>query len=131
MAVIDIKSVQDAIAKGKLIDLASDYRTSGTVRACLPRLAFPAVAISVSAYLRHVQSGTSGDPSSRLEAVCAFLSKALGVDGKPPQPDLEFKILGENGRGWNVPLKLEWYGPSKYWVILLTDEQLRAAVAPV
>jgi hypothetical protein len=131
MAVINIRSVQDAIGKGTLIDLGNDYRTSATVRSYLPRGTGYGCAISTAAYSQHVKAGTTGDQDSRMEAICSYLSKAIGGDGKPPQPKLEFKVPGEAGKGWTIPLRLEWSEPSKYWVIMLADEQLQAGAKSV
>jgi len=125
MTVIRVQSIQHAISKGTLIQLANDYRTSRTVRACLPKQTSYALAISATAFQEQVQQGTVGDKQSRMEAICNFLSKALGLKGTPMPSDLQFRFPGESGKPESFSLKLEWYAPSKYWVVLLPDEQIQ------
>lgn len=70
------------------------------------------------------------EKQSRMEALCGFLSKALGLGEKTSQSRFEFKLPGKGGESVDSPLKLEWYAPNKYWVILLPDEQIQLAVQP-
>jgi len=125
MAVIHVQSIQDAVSKGTLIELANDYRTSRTVRAFLPRQTTYSLAISTAAFSQRVEQGTVGDKQSRMEAICAFLNKALGLSGTPSPTALWFTFPGAIGTPENFSLKLEWFAPSKYWVVLLPDEQIR------
>jgi len=123
MTVIKIESIKDAVRIGALIELSSDYRTSTSVRTCLPR--DTACAISPAAFRQHVQQGTAGERRLGVETLCGFLSRAFGLGGKPVQPDSGFQFLTEADKPQSRPLKLEWYEPNKHWVILLPDEQLR------
>ena len=126
MTIINIKSIKDAVSKGSLIELASDYRTSGTARAFLSKNL--SCAMSMEAYRRNVHGGTAVDRRSGVETVCAFLSKALGQGGDASQPDFGFKFPREGEKPQNDSLKLEWYAPEKYWVVLLPDEEIRAVL---
>jgi hypothetical protein len=125
MAVIHVHSIQDAVSKGAFIEPASDYRTSRTVRACLPKQTRCAFVISTAAFSQQVQQGTVREKQTRMEALCAFLSKSIGLGEKPSPSRLEFRLPGENGETENSLLKLEWYAPNNYWVILLPDEQIQ------
>ena len=129
MTIINIQSIRDAVSKGSLIELASDYRTSGTAKAFLPKNL--SCAMSMETYRQNVRSGTPGDRRFGVETVCAFLSKALGlVGGHASQPDFRFRFPREGEKSQNDSLKLEWYAPEKYWVLLLPDEEIRPALKP-
>lgn len=128
MTVIHVQSIQDAVNKGALIELASDYRTSRTVRAWLPKQTPYPFAISTAAYHQHVEQGTAGEKLSRTEALCVFLSKAVGLDGQSSRSNVEVRPPGNGGKLQEHPLKLEWYAPNNYWVILLADEQIQPGV---
>ena len=128
MTIINIKSIKDAVSKGSLIELASDYRTSGTAKAFLSKNL--SCAMSMKAYRQNVHGGTAVDRRSGVETVCAFLSKALGRGGDASQPDSKFKFPREGEKPQNDPLKLEWYAPEKYWVLLLPDEEIRPVLTP-
>ncbi len=130
MAIIRLRSIHEAVGKGMLIELANDYRTSRTVRAWLPGQTAGAIAISSAAFSQHVQQGSTSETQSRMEALCVSLSKVLGIGGKPSKPGLEFRLPGAGARPADRPLKLEWYAPSNYWVIMLSDEQLQSVAAP-
>ena len=123
MTIINIQSIKDAVSKGSLIELASDYRTSATAKAFLPKNL--SCAMSMEAYRQNVQRGMTVDRRSGVETVCAFLSKALGLGGDASQPDFRFRFPRECEKSQNDPLKLEWYAPEKYWVVLLPDEEIR------
>lgn len=125
MAVIHIESIRQAVNKGTLIELADDYRTSRTIRACLPWQTSYPFAISTTAYSQEVQSGTVGDRHSRMDAIGVFLGKFVGHSGNPSPADLELKFPGQAGSTARNSLKLEWFAPNKYWVILLPHEQLQ------
>jgi hypothetical protein len=121
---VDVQTVQDSIMKGTLVELSSDYRTSGTVRACLPKQTL--CVMSTTAFRRHLLQGTANEKQSRVEAICAVLSSALKSGEQTSQPWVEFKFCGEDGRPQSHPLKLEWFAPNRCWVVLLPDEHLRS-----
>jgi len=123
MTVINIESVKDAVDTGSLIELSSDYRTSASVRALLPKNT--PCAISPAAYRQHTQQPTAGERRFGMEALCVFLSRAFGPGGTPSPGDSRFQFLWEGAKLQSQPLKLEWYAPDKHWVILLPDEQLQ------
>ena len=62
MTIINIRSIKDAVSKGSLIELASDYRTSGTARAFLSKNL--SCAMSMGAYRQNVHGGTAVDRRS-------------------------------------------------------------------
>ena len=125
MNLINVESIQHAVNAGTLVELASDYRTSRTVKACLPKQPAYAFAISSTAFRRHLEGGTPGQRQLRMEAVCAFLCKVLGLSGTPTSRDLEFNFPEGVGQTETCALKLHWYEANHYWVLLLPDEQLR------
>jgi hypothetical protein len=125
MTMIHIESVSQAVSKGTLLELAIDYRTSRIARSCLPKPPAPGVVISSTAFRRHLQEGTAHERQLRLEAVCNFLSKVLGLTSGPAQTDHEFRFPGDAGAAKEYALKLEWHAASNYWVLLLPDEQLQ------
>jgi len=128
MTLVDVQSIQDSVRNGTLVELSSDYRTSATIRACLPGPFL--FAMSTTAFHRHVLQGTAGDTRSRLEAICAVLSKVLKTGGEVTRPWVEFTSLGKGGQPHSYPLKLEWFAPNRCWVVLLPDEQLRTISKP-
>jgi hypothetical protein len=128
MTIINVQSIKDAVSKGALIDLASDYRTAGVAKASLPKNT--ACAMSTEGYLQHVQQGTTSDRRSRVEAICSFLGKALGLGIKPSQPDSRFRFPRVGAIPESALLKLEWYAPDEYWVVLLAEEELRTVLKP-
>ena len=130
MPTIHISSIRDAVTNGTLIDLASDYRTSQTVRACLPRSGSYPFAISTAAYRKEVERGAVGDQRSRMELICSFLSKLLGRDDRPTGSKLEFRFPAQSGQLDPCALKLEWFAANQYWVILLPDEQIQSSLRP-
>ena len=123
MTQLNVQSIQDSVRKGTLVELASDYRTSRTVRAFLPEQAL--CAMSTSAFDQHLQQGTIGEKQSRVEAICAVLEDVLTLSGETARPGFDFTFRGENGRPERHPLKLEWFAPNKCWVVLLPSECLR------
>jgi len=123
VTIINVKSIKEAVSKGVLIDLASDYRTASVAKASLPKDA--ACAMSMEGYRLHLQHGSATDRRSRLEAICMFLGKALGLGVKPSQPDARFRFPKGNPIPESSLLKLEWYAPDEYWVVLLAEEELR------
>ena len=123
MTIIYIRSIKDAVSKGSLIELASDYRTSGTARAFLSKNL--SCAMSMEAYRQNVHGGTAVDRRSGVETICAFLSKALGQGGNASQSDSRFGFHREGEKSQNDLLKLEWYAPERYWVLLLHEEEIR------
>jgi hypothetical protein len=128
MTVINVQSIKDAVSKGALIDLASDYRTAGVAKASLPKNT--ACAMSMEGYRQHVQEGTTSDRRSRLEAICLFLGKALGLGVTPSPPDSRFRFPKTGAIPESSLLKLEWYAPDEYWVVLLAEEELRPVLKP-
>jgi hypothetical protein len=129
MSVINFRSIPDAVSKGALIDLSNDYRTSGTVRACLSPQTTCTFAISKAAYSRYLQPPAQ-DRNARVEAVCFVLRTVLGFKRAPSSSDLEFRLLGRSGTPEDPALKLEWYAQDKCWVVLLADEQLQPVANP-
>jgi hypothetical protein len=123
VTIINIQSIKDAVSKGTLIDLATDYRTAGIAKASLPENT--ACAMSLEGYRQHVQQGSASDRRSRLEAICMFLGKALGLRVNPSQPDSRFRFPKAGAIPESSLLKLEWYAPDEYWVVLLAEEELR------
>jgi len=128
MIQVDIHSIKDSVQMGTLVELSSDYRTSSTIRAYLPDET--RCAMSATAFRQHVLQGTAGEQRSRAEALCAVLSNVLKMNGEAPRPWFEFRFHSEDGQPQSYPLKLEWFAPSKYWVVLLPQESLRAVVKP-
>ena len=128
MTIINVQSIKDAVGKGTLIDLASDYRTAGIAKAILPKNT--ACAMSMEGYRQQVQQGTTSDRRSRVEAICSFLGKALGLGTKPLQPDSRFRFPKAGAIPESTLLKLEWYAPDEYWVVLLAEEELRPVLKP-
>jgi hypothetical protein len=128
MTIINVQSIKDAVSKGTLIDLASDYRTAGVAKASLPKNT--ACAMSMEGYRQHVQQGTTSDRRSRFEAICLFLGKALGLGIKPSQPDSRFRFPRAGAIPESPLLKLEWYAPDEYWVVLLAEEEIRPTLKP-
>jgi hypothetical protein len=55
MTQVNIQSIRDSVQKGNLIELSSDYRTSGTIRAYLPDET--RCAMSATAFRQHVLQG--------------------------------------------------------------------------
>jgi len=125
---LDVQSIQDSVRKGTLVELSSDYRTSATIRACLPGPFL--CAMSTTAFHRHVLQRSAGEARSRLEAICAILGKVLKMGGEATRPWVEFKSLGKDGQPQSYPLKLEWFAPNRCWVFLLPDERLRTGLKP-
>jgi hypothetical protein len=121
---LEIQSIQDSLRRGALVELSSDYRTAGALRAHLPRPA--QCAMSSTAFRQYVLQGTTAGKLSRVEAICAVLGTVLKLNGESPGGWFEFRFFGEDGRPQSVPLKLEWFAPDKHWVVLLPNEQLRA-----
>jgi len=128
MADLVIDSIRAAIAQGKLIDLAEDYRTSRSIRACLPRQTDYPFAISTTAFNQEVQQGTPRQRQSRLDIIGAFLTKVLALGEKRRPADLELRFPGEASESSVGALKLTWFAPNKYWVILLPNEQLQSTL---
>jgi len=54
-----------------------------------------------------------------------FLGKALGLRVNPSQPDSRFRFPKAGAIPESSLLKLEWYAPDEYWVVLLAEEELR------
>jgi hypothetical protein len=128
VTIINVQSIKDAVSKGTLIDLASDYRTAGIAKASLPKNT--ACAMSMEGYRQHVQQGSTSDRRSRVEAICSFLGKALGLGVKPSKPDSRFRFPKVGAIPESPLLKLEWYAPDEYWVVLLAEEELRPVLKP-
>ncbi len=128
MAVIQIQSIQHAVSMGALIALADDYRTSRTIRACLPGLSSYPFAISAAAFNQELRLGTAGKRQSRMEAIAASLSKVLGLREKPSAADLELTFPAEAGQPLACSLKLQWFAPNSFWVLLLPHEELRSVL---
>ena len=126
MSVIYVRSIAEAVGKGTLIDLVNDYRTSGIIRGYLPRDTDYRLAISSTAYGRHVLQSTAQERPARLEAILFFVKRIFEFNGKPSASDLRFQLVGSSGRPEYPALKMEWYAPNMYWVVLLADEQLEA-----
>jgi hypothetical protein len=123
VAIINVKSIKDAVSNGTLIDLATDYRTASVAKASLPKNT--ACAMSLEGYRQHVQQGSAGDRRAKLEAICRFLGKALGLAINPSQPDSRFRFPQAGAIPESSSLKLEWYAADEYWVVLLAEEELR------
>jgi len=128
MTIINVQSIKDAVSKGALIDLVSDYRTAGIAKASLPKNT--PCAMSMESYRQHVQRGTISDRRSRVESICSFLGKALGLGIKPSQPDSRFRFPKQGEIPESTLLKLEWYAPDECWVVLLAEEELRHVLKP-
>jgi hypothetical protein len=129
MAVIQIQSIKDVVRQGRLVDLTNDYRTAVTVRAFLPRTQF---AMSVEAFSQHLQRQSVDEMRARVDALCASLGEALrgGAGGMPSKPDFEYRFFGRDRKQQSHPLKLRWFAPNRYWVILLPDEEIRQVAGP-
>jgi hypothetical protein len=128
VTIINVQSIKDAVSKGTLIDLVSDYRTAGIAKASLPKNT--ACAMSREGYRQHIQGGTISDRRSRMELMCAFLGKVLGLGIKPSQPDSQFRFPQTGATPEITPLKLEWYAPDECWVVLLVEEEIRSVLKP-
>ena len=126
MAQVDGQSIQDSLRKGTLVELSSDYRTAITARTYLPEPA--QCAMSTTAFRRHVLQGKAGEKQSRVEAICEVLSSILKLTVGAAESRFEFRFFGEDGRAQSHPLKLEWFAPNKYWVVLLPEENLRTVM---
>jgi hypothetical protein len=129
MAIIQVESIHHAISKGMFIELARDYRTSRTVKAFMPDATSCVCAISTAAFSQHIQQGTARERQSKMEALCIFVSQSVGHRGKPSPPEHKSIFFREDPKPDAFPLKLEWYAPDKYWVVLLPDEQIQTAAA--
>ena len=119
MTVINIHSIKDALTRGTLLELSTDYRTSTTVRSILP--SETPCAITPAAFGQHVRPGPARGAELGVETIGVFLRSTLGLGGGS-SPAAETKFLGTS---WSDQLKLEWYAPDKRWVILLPHEQLQ------
>ncbi len=128
MIPVDVKSIQDSVQKGTLVELSSDYRSSRTVKAYLSEPS--RWAMSIDAFRQHVMQGTADEKQSRLTAICMALSDALKQSGEKLQSSFEFGFKGEGGQIQRHPLKLEWFAPNQYWVILLPSEHLQMVLKP-
>jgi hypothetical protein len=125
MAVIHIASIKDVVRQGKLVDLNNDYRTAVTVRASLPERTF--CAISAEAFRQSLQQKPGEDMRARVDALCASLREALGRSGDPSGVDFEYRFFGSDRKPQSRPLKVRWFAPNRYWVILLPDEEIQQA----
>jgi hypothetical protein len=128
MTAIEIQSIPDSLRKGTLIELSSDYRTAGAIRAHLPEPV--KCAMSSAAFRAHILKGSTEEKRLRVEAICVVLGHALHSDGEPTWRWIEHRFTGEDGREQGSPLKLEWFSPNRYWVVLLPEESLRAVSIP-
>jgi hypothetical protein len=125
---VDVKSISNSVQKGTLVELAGDYRTSRTVRAYLP--VQPLCAMSATAFQQYVMQGKAGKFQSRLEAMCLVLGNLLKLKAPAPELTFEFRVLDKDGQTQVCPLKLEWFAPDKYWVVLLPHEFLQSLPRP-
>jgi hypothetical protein len=123
MATIHIPSIKDVVRQGKLVDLTSDYRTATTVKTSLPERTY--CAMSAEAFRQSLQQPPVEDIRPRVEALCASLREALGHSGKPSEADFEYRFFGRDRKPQSCPLKVRWFAPNRYWVILLRDEEIR------
>jgi hypothetical protein len=93
---VDVLSIKDSVQQGTLVELSSDYRTSGTIRAYLPENT--RCAMSATAFGQHVLQGTAGEQRSRAEAMCAVLSNVLKINREAPRPWFEFRFHNKEGQ---------------------------------
>jgi hypothetical protein len=123
MTVIEVPSINDVVRQGKLVDLTNDYRTARIVRSSLPDKS--SYAMTAAAFRQHLQQISGEEMQSRVDALCASLNDALRRVGQPTTTDFEYRFFGGDRKPQSSPLKLQWFGPNKYWVILLPDEDIR------
>ena len=123
MAVIEVQSIKELVKVGKVVDLTNDYRTAITVRSSLPGSSF--YAMSAGAFRQFLQQQSVDDMRTRVDGFCDSLSHALGVTGKPATPAFEYRFFGRDRQPQSCPLKLQWFAPDRYWVILLPDEEIQ------
>ncbi|NQU09834.1 hypothetical protein HQ590_03515 [bacterium] len=128
MTVINISSIKDAVNKGTFIELSSDYRTASSVRAFLPR-EIPC-AMSAAAFHQHVERATADERRLSLQRLCAFLSSRMNLHGKLARSETRSQSPDAKDPSPPLPLKLEWFAPDKYWVILMPDEAIQPIVKP-
>jgi hypothetical protein len=123
MTVIQFRSIKDVVRQGKLVDLTNDYRTARILRASLP--AQTHFAMTAGAFRQHLQQDSAGEMRARVDDLCASLNDALRRAGKPSTLDFEYRFFGGDRKPTSCPLKLQWFAPNRYWVILLPDEDIR------
>jgi hypothetical protein len=129
MKLIEVETFADAVRKGTLVDLSNDYRTSRTIYSYLPRPT--RCAMSAAAFRQNLVQGTAGERQLRIESICTVLTSILAAREADERPSVEFSFRGTDGQPQGERLKLQWFAPDQYWVVLLPDEQLvGAAVAP-
>jgi hypothetical protein len=123
MVVIQISSIKDVVRQGKLVDLNNDYRTAVTVKGSLPERTF--CAMSAEAFRQSFQQKPAEEMGARVEALCTSLKEALGRSGNPSEADFEYRFFGSDRKPQSRPLKVRWFAPNRYWVILLPDEEIQ------
>jgi len=117
-------SIREAVANGKLVELSSDYRTSGAVRATLP--SDTSYAATPGAFNAHIRTGVTAELRTRIDTFCRDLGKAIAAyapDGAVS--DFIITHIGRDGETRNHTLKLSWLPASRSWVVSLPEEEVR------
>ena len=128
MTVIQVQSIKDVVRQGKLVDLTNDYRTARTLRASLPDQTH--FAMTAGAFQQYLQERSGDEMRARVDGLCASLNDALRRAGKPSTLDFEYRFFGGDRKPQSGPLKLQWFAPNRYWVIMLPDEEIRPMEFP-
>ena len=120
---MQVPCIKDVVRQGKLVDLTNDYRTASIVRMSLPDESH--YAMTASAFRQHLQQRSGDDMRTRVYALCSSLNDALRGAGKHSAIDFEYRFFGGDRKPQSRPLKMQWFAPNNYWVILLPDEDIR------
>lgn len=121
-------SIREAVTNGKLVELSSDYRTSGAVRATLPPET--SYASTVSVFNQHIREGGLAELDARIDAFCRDLRRAIDAHGHGLAPaDFLLAQRGPDGQVKYHALKLSWLAASSSWVVSLPDEEVRMRTA--
>lgn len=121
-------SMREAVAHGKLVELSSDYRTSGAVRATLPL--DTSYAATPAVFDTHICGGVRAELRTRIDTFCRDLGKAIQARTlEDANSDFIITHIGRDGQARNHALKLNWLAASRSWVVSLPDEEVRLQAA--
>jgi hypothetical protein len=120
-------SIREAVTNGKLVELSSDYRTAGAVRATLPL--DTSYAATPAAFNAHIRGGVLTELGLRIDAFCRDLGKAIQAHTHGTTSDFIITHIGRDGQARYHALKLNWLAASRSWVVSLPDEEVRLRAA--